>query len=114
MLPKIHSFKTFAIYFTGLILAGLALIPLAQMGYNKMIFGESVANTLVYPILNYAISIIATIAIFVIAFLIIWSIASFIRNRGKPIEPSDELKAINQTNKLLKDLIDRIDERWPK
>jgi hypothetical protein len=65
MFPKRYSFKMLIIYIGGLILAGLALIPLAQLGYNKMIFGEQAANNLVYPILNSAISIIATLAIFV-------------------------------------------------
>ena len=93
---KINTAIKLIKFIAGYILIGLGIFAINNLGVAKMILGENVANTYFYPIYFFVIQWATVIFLIALVGLIIFSIISYIRNKGKPDEPSAELKAINK------------------
>lgn len=109
-MPKINSFRKLLVIGASLCLALLGVVYIGQLGILPMIFGAETASNL-YPISHYIIQGIAYCAIVVIIGLGILAVYSYIRNRGKPDEPSPELSAIKDLESEIKGLRQEISDR---
>jgi uncharacterized membrane protein len=114
LFPEIKSAKELLIRLSGLILLLFGVFFVSQLGVAEMIFGEGIANSIIYPIVGTVIQWLAIIAFFVIIGLMFQAVVSYIRNRGKPKPKSPELVAIEALTEKIDKLIRVIEERWQK
>lgn len=107
---KINTSIKLIKYIAGYILIWLGIFAINNLGVAKMIFGENIANTFFYPAFSRVIQWTTVVFLVVLPSLIIYSIISFVRNRGKPDEPSVELQAIIRLETNLSTKLDRLIE----
>ena len=107
---KINTSIKLIKYIVGYILIWLGIFAINNLGVAKMIFGENIANKFFYPAFSLVIQWTTIVFLVVLPGLIIYSIINFVRNRGKPDEPSVELQAIIRLETNLSTKLDRLIE----
>ena len=73
-----------------------------------MIVGEHTAYTYIYPIISIGLQVLSYVAVVAILYLMGWAIINYIKNRNKPIEPSEKVIAINALGDKIDSLVDEI------
>jgi len=97
-------------YIAGYILIGLGIFAINELGVAKMILSENIANKFFYPFFSQVMQWTTVVFLLVLPCLIIYSIISYVNNRGKADEPTAELKAIIRLEANLSTKLERLIE----
>ena len=93
-MPELKPFEKLIAFIATLALAALGIFSIIQIGVMEMIFGEVVANQSIYPVISAIIQWVAVVAIATIVGVGIVATVRYIRNRNKPKEDSEIVKAV--------------------